>query len=157
VKVLLDTCVLSELRHPKGHAGVRRAVAALDEEELFLSVISIGEILKGISLLVEGRRKHTLASWLDTLARDYADRILSIDRDICHRWGELTARAQRAGRSVSARDGLIAATALHHGLRVMTRDIADFEPTGVLIFDPWRAQPRRTPLDLISGTDDLAP
>jgi toxin FitB len=139
VKVLLDTCVLTELRHPKGHPGVRRAVAELDEEELFMSVISIGEILKGISLLAEGPRKHALASWLKILERDYGDRILSVDRDICRRWGELTARAQRAGRAVSARDGLIAATALHHGLQVMTRDTTDFEPTGVLLFNPWRA------------------
>jgi predicted nucleic acid-binding protein len=139
MKVLLDTCVLSELRHPKGHPEVRRAVAALDEKELFLSVISIGEILKGISLLAEGSRKHALASWLDTLERDYGDRILSVDRDICRRWGELTARAQRAGRPVSATDGLIAATALHHGLQVMTRDTADFEPTGVSLLNPWRA------------------
>lgn len=139
MKVLLDTCVLSELRNPKGHPGVRRAVAALHEEELFLSVISIGEILKGISLLAEGSRKRALASWFDTLERDYGDRILSLDREICRRWGELTARAQRAGRTVSATDGLIAATALHHGLQVMTRDTADFEPTGVSLFNPWRA------------------
>ena len=139
MKVLLDTCVLSELRHPRGHPGVRRAVAALHEEELFMSVISIGEILKGISLLAEGPRKHALARWLNTLERDYHDRILAVDRDICRRWGELTARAQRAGRPVSATDGLIAATALHHGLQVMTRDTADFEPTGVLLFNPWRA------------------
>ena len=138
MKVLLDTCVLSELRHPKGHPGVRRAVADLHEEELFISVISIGEILKGVSLLPEGPRKSGLASWLDTLERDYGDRILSVDRDICRRWGELTARAQRAGRPVSATDGLIAATALHHGLQVMTRDTADFEPTGVSLFDPWQ-------------------
>jgi predicted nucleic acid-binding protein len=139
VKALLDTCVLSELRHPKGHPGVRRAVAALHEEELFVSVISIGEILKGISLLPEGLRKHALASWLNTLERDYGDRILPIDRDVCRRWGELTAHAQRAGRPVSATDGLIAATALHHGLQVMTRDTADFEPTGVSLLNPWQA------------------
>lgn len=139
MKVLLDTCVLSELRHPKGHPGVRRTVAALHEEDLFLSVISVGEILKGVSLLAEGPRKHALASWLDTLERNYGDRILPLDRDICRCWGELTARAQRAGRPVSATDGLIAATALHHGLQFMTRDTADFEPTGVLLFNPWRA------------------
>lgn len=139
MKVLLDTCVLSELRRPKGHPGVLRAVAALDDEELFMSVISIGEILKGISLLPEGSRKNALASWLDTLERNYGDRILPIDRDICRGWGELTARAQKSGRHVSATDGLIAATALHHGLQVMTRDTADFEPTGVLLSNPWRA------------------
>ncbi len=139
MKALLDTCVLSELRHPKGHTGVRRAVAALDEEELFLSVVSLGEIQKGISLLAESSRRRALANWLHALEQHYADRILPIDLDICRRWGDLTARAQRAGRPVSAMDGLIAATALHHGLQVMTRDTADFEPTGVSLVNPWRA------------------
>lgn len=138
MKVLLDTCVVSELRHPKGHPGVRRAVAALSEDDLFLSVISIGEILKGISLLAESPRKRALASWLNAMERDYGDRILSIDRDICRLWGELTARAHRAGRVVHATDGLIAATALHYGLRVMTRNTTDFEPTGVLLLNPWQ-------------------
>ncbi len=139
MKALLDTCVLSELRHPRGHPGVRRAVVALDEEELFLSVISIGEIHKGISLLAESSRKRALASWLHTLEQHYTDRILPIDRDICRRWGEITARTQRVGRTLSATDGLLAATALHHGLQVMTRDTADFEPTGVSLLNPWRA------------------
>ena len=85
MRALLDACVLSELRHRKGHPGVRRAVAAFHDDDLFLSVISIGEILKGISLLAEGPRKHALASWLNTLERDYGDRILSVDRDFCRR------------------------------------------------------------------------
>jgi hypothetical protein len=134
---LLDTCVLSELRHPKGHPRVRQSVEALNEEDLFVSVISVGEILKGISLLRETSRKHALETWLNTLERDYGDRLLSIDLETSRIWGELTAGAQRRGRVVHATDGLIAATALRHGLRVMTRNTADFEPTGVLLLNPW--------------------
>jgi hypothetical protein len=137
MRVLLDTCVLSELRHPKGHEGVRQAVDALNEEDLFVSVITIGEILKGISLLRESPKKRALATWVETLERDYADRLLPINLEICRLWGELTATAQKAGHVVPATDGLIAATALHHGLRVMTRNTADFEPTGVLVVNPW--------------------
>jgi hypothetical protein len=137
MRVLLDTCVLSELRHPKGHDGVRQAVDALNEEDLFVSVITIGEILKGISLLRESPKKRALATWVETLERDYADRLLPINLEICRLWGELTATAQKAGRVVPATDGLIAATALRHGLRVMTRNTADFEPTGVLVINPW--------------------
>jgi predicted nucleic acid-binding protein len=137
VRVLLDTCVLSELRHPKGHLGVRRAVDTLKEEEIFVSVLSTGEIFKGISLLRESTKKSALQSWLQSLERDYADRLLSIDLEICRLWGELTATAQKAGRVLPATDGLIAATALRHGLRVMTRNSTDFEPTGVLVINLW--------------------
>jgi hypothetical protein len=134
---LLDTCVLSELRHPKGHPGVRQAVDVLKEEELFVSVITIGEILKGISLLRGSPKRRALETWLQTLERDYGDRLLSIDLETSRLWGELTASAQKAGRVVHATDGLIAATALRYGLRVMTRNTADFEPTGVLLLNPW--------------------
>jgi len=138
VRVLLDTCVLSEVRHPKGHPAVRQAVEALNEENLFVSVISIGEILKGICLLKESPRRRALETWLKTLERDYSDRLLSIDLETTRLWGELTASAQKAGRVVNATDGLIAATALRHGLRVMTRNTADFQPTGVLLLNPWQ-------------------
>jgi hypothetical protein len=137
VRVLLDTCVLSELRQPRGNPAVRAAVDALNEEDIFVSVISIGEILKGISLLKESAKRRALETWMKTLEREYSDRLLAIDLETCRLWGELTARAQKAGRVVQATDGLIAATALRHGLRVVTRNTADFEPTGVLLLNPW--------------------
>jgi predicted nucleic acid-binding protein len=137
VRVLLDTCVLSELRRPKGDAGVRRAVDAFDSGSLFVSVLSIGEIAKGIELLRESRNKRALQSWLQTLERLYGDRLLPVDLETSRIWGELTAAAQRIGRTVPASDGLIAATARRHGLHVMTRNTADFEPTGVLLLNPW--------------------
>ena len=138
MRVLLDTCVLSELRNAKVHPGVRQAVEACNEEDLFVSVISIGEIHKGISLLRESSKRRALETWVKTLERDYGDRLLSIDLETSHLWGELTATARKAGRVVHATDGLIAATALRHGLHVMTRNTADFEATGVLLLNPWK-------------------
>ena len=137
MRVLLDTCVLSELRHPRGNTGVRRAVDAFDSESLFVSVLSIGEIAKGIALLKESQNKRALQIWLQTLERHYGDRLLPVDLETSRIWGELTASAQRLGRTVPASDGLIAATARRHGLHVMTRNTADFEPTGVLLLNPW--------------------
>lgn len=137
MRVLLDTCVLSELRHPKGLSAVRDAVAAIPDDQLFISVITLGELIKGITLLDEGKRKTELKTWLDGLERDYGDRVLPIDSETVRLWGELTAAAQRNGRIVPALDGLIAATARWHGLRVMTRNIDDFAPMGVMLVNPW--------------------
>lgn len=137
MRVLLDTCVLSELRRPEPHAGVRRAIETLNSDDLFVSVLTIGEIAKGIALLKDGRKKRTLQVWLQTLERHYADRLLPIDLETSRIWGELTAAAQKAGRTISASDDLIAATARRHGLHLMTRNTTDFEPSGVLLFNPW--------------------
>ena len=138
MRVLLDTCVLSELRRPKGHAAVRRAVEALDDRDLFVSVLSVGEMAKGIGLLKDGERRGLLQSWLQTLERAYQDRILPVDLETSHIWGEITAAAQKGGRIIAAGDGLIAATALRHGLHVMTRNTADFSVAGVLLLNPWQ-------------------
>ena len=138
MRVLLDTCVLSELRRPKGHAVVRRAVEAVDDRDLFLSVLSVGEIAKGIGLLNDSERKQALQGWLQTLEKMYQDRILPVDLETSHIWGEITAAAQRGGRIIPASDGLIAATALRHGLHVMTRNTADFSAAGVLLLNPWK-------------------
>jgi predicted nucleic acid-binding protein len=137
VKVLLDTCTLSELRLPKPDAGVANAVRDLDSDDLFVSAISIGEIVKGVALLADGQKKRLLQSWLQTLERYYGDRLLPIDLETCRMWGELTATAQKAGRTIPASDGLIAATARRHGLYIMTRNTADFESTGVPLLNPW--------------------
>jgi toxin FitB len=140
VRVLLDTCVLSELRHSTGDPRVRRAVDALESNDLFVSVLSVGEIAKGIAILKDSKHKRTLQGWLQALERHYADRVLPIDLETGHIWGELTAAAQKAGKIVPATDGLIAATARRHGLHVMTRNTEHFEPTGVLLLNPWAVQ-----------------
>ena len=137
MKVLLDTCVVSELRLPKPDAGVARAIQALDSEDLFVSAISTGEIVKGVALLQDGQKKRLLQTWLLALEKHYGDRLLPIDVETCRMWGELTAAAQKAGRTIPASDGLIAATARRHGLYIMTRNTADFEPSGVPLLNPW--------------------
>ncbi len=140
MRVLLDTCVLSEIRKAHGNRGVRRAVDEVSDDDLFVSVISIGEIAKGIERLDDGRRKRALQSWLQTLERDYASGILPVDREAAHIWGELTAAAQRRGKIVASNDGLIAATARRHGLHIMARNISDFEPTGAILINPWEEE-----------------
>lgn len=137
MRVLLDTCVLSELRNPRGDQNVRSAVASLRPGETFLSVITLGEISKGISLLTDDQKKRDLEYWFPSVERSYADRILPVDRDTAIIWGELTAVVQRRGIQLHAADGLIAATAIQHGLHVMTRNVRHFDSTGVLIINPW--------------------
>jgi predicted nucleic acid-binding protein len=132
--------VLSELRRPKGDPGVRRAVDALESDDLFVSVLSVGEIAKGIALLKESKNKRNLEAWLQGLERHYADRVLPVDLETSHIWGELTAAAQKTGKTVPASDGLIAATARRHGLHVMTRNTEHFGPTGVLLLNRWAVQ-----------------
>ena len=137
MRVLLDTCVLSELRLPKPHAGVANAIQDFDDDELFVSAISIGEIVRGVALLQDGKKKRALQTWLQTLEVHYGDRLLPVDLETCRMWGELTALAQKAGRTIPASDGLIAATARRHGLYIMSRNTADFEPAGVPLLNPW--------------------
>ena len=85
----------------------------------------------------DSQRKRALHEWLNTIETYYNDRLLPVDLETVRIWGEITAKAQRSGRIVAANDGLIAATALRHGLTVMTRNVADFVPTGALLFNPW--------------------
>lgn len=139
MRVILDTCVLSELQRSRGSAVVRARVDQLDPNETYLSVITIGEFVKGIKLLVHGVQRRRLEDWLLGLERQYRDHLLGIDSEITYLWGETTARAQRDGITIPTTDGLIAATALRHGLHLMTRNTKHFSATGVPIIDPWEA------------------
>lgn len=137
MKVLLDTCVLSELRREDGNVAVRRAVESFASSDLYVSVLTFGEIVKGISLLAPGRKKQELEQWLLGLERHYADHILPVDIETGRIWGEITAHARTSGFTLPTADGLIAATALRHGLHLMTRNTSDFSATGVLLINPW--------------------
>jgi len=134
---LLDTCVLSELTRPTPDS---RVSAWLDEQEatsLHLSVLTVGEIEKGVAALPRGRKKRALTTWLATLRSTYADRLLQIDVAVAAIWGRTAAGVERRGRRLGVVDGLIAASALHHGLTVVTRNVADFDATGVALLNPW--------------------
>ena len=102
-----------------------------------MSVLTVGEIIKGISLLGSGRKRESLQRWVQGIEAYYADRILPVDLEVCTIWGELTANARARGITVPAIDGLIAASAHRHGLHLMTRNIADFETIGVMLLNPW--------------------
>lgn len=138
VRVLLDTCVISELRRANGDAGVQRRVAELESDSLFLSAITLGELTKGIALLSEGRQTQDLALWLLGLEHQFAEQILPVDHDVARIWGEITANAQTKDVQIPVSDGLIAVTAIHHGPHVMTRNSRHFAASGALIIDPWQ-------------------
>lgn len=139
MRVLLDTCTLAEVRKADGNAAVKEAVRQVPDEDLFLSVLSVGEITKGITLLVASQKKSALSSWLAALESQFAERLLGLDVETGRIWGELTARAQKQGVVIPPTDGLLAATALRHGLHVMTRNTKHFEASGSLVIEPWQA------------------
>lgn len=140
MKVLLDTCTLAELAtKPRPNAGVIEAIQAIPAENLFVSVLSVGEIGRGVARLASGKKRDALTLWLSTLERQFAARILGIDIETSKLWGELTGRAGKKGVVIPAVDGLIAATALRHGLHVMTRNVKDFDSTGARVVNPWKS------------------
>lgn len=137
MRVLLDTCIVAELQKPKPHPAVLEAVSRADDEDLFLSVLTIGEITRGIAQLAAGKKKRQLAAWLRGLEEDFSDRLLAVDHETATIWGEITARARRQGTTVPAVEGLLAATALRHGLNLMTRNARHVAVAGVLVVNPW--------------------
>lgn len=132
----MDTNILSEARRPQAHPAIREALAGIDENDLFVSVITIGEIAHGVAKLGPSNRRYELEAWLGQIRQHFSDRVLPVDEATARLWGEVTAASAKAGRTLHTADGLIAATALHHGLRLLTRNKADFEQTGVLVIDP---------------------
>lgn len=132
---LLDTSVISELRRRTPHPGMARWIAQRPGSSLYLSVLTLGEIRKGIETLADREHRALLGDWLEVeLPRFFAGRILSIDVDVADRWGRMVAAA---GRTMPAIDSLIGATAAHHGLGLVTRNARDFAGLGVEIIDPW--------------------
>ncbi len=138
MRVLLDTCVVSELWRKGGSEKVRKRVAALKAENSYVSVLTVGEIAKGIHLLHESKKKRDLRNTLTLLEAEYQQNILNIDSEIMKIWGELLAVSQKKGTPIPVSDGLIAATAARHGLHIMTRNVSDFEGTGALVINPWK-------------------
>ena len=135
---LLDTNVISELVKAKPEPRVTAWIEDIDESLLYLSVLTLGEMRKGITSLRDGARRVSLEAWLyrDLVLR-FSDRIISIDLDVADRWGRIARNARK--KPLPVIDGLLAATALHYDLTLVTRNIADIAGSGVTVFNPWEA------------------
>lgn len=138
MKALLDTCVISELVTKKPNPGVVEFVDSLDADDIYLSVITIGEIIKGIEKLSDSPRKAQLRGWLrdDLLAR-FHGKIIPLGTDIIVEWGVLTAKLETQGKPMPAIDSLIAATVLADKMTLVTRNVNDFSASGIDVLNPW--------------------
>ncbi len=139
---LLDTCVISDLVARRPNAAVVNWLDSQDDNRLYLSAITIGEIQRGISRLPDSQRKTELETWLrnDLLVR-FVARTAELNTPVMLRWGALVAALEGKGRSLPALDSLIAALALHYDFHLVTRNEWDFEGTGVTIVNPWNFTP----------------
>lgn len=140
MKCLLDTNVLSELQRKQGDPQVRAAIEQCHSGDLALSVITVGELEKGVALLTSESRRVALTLWLKELRSNFAERVLPISEPVAVLWGRAAAAARRQGIAVSVEDGLIAATAQHHGLIVYSRNVRDLTRMGATVFDPWSGE-----------------
>jgi|SRR5580693_3562547 len=137
---LLDTNCISELVRSRPEPRVVDWLRAADESLLYLSVLTLGEIRMGAASLPQSKRRTQLETWLELdLQVRFSGKILGIDGAIADRWGLLTAQAKRTGRPLAAMDGLLAATALHHNLTMVSRDVSDFAGAQVAVVNPWEA------------------
>ena len=135
---LLDTNVISELRRPRPAAKVVAFVASQPLASLFISAVTLAEIRYGIEKVPEAIRRAELNDWLTHKVRPMFDqRILEISEDVMFKWRLLVEEGRKAGHTFSQPDLIIAATALHHGLTVVTRDTADYERACVAMLNPW--------------------
>lgn len=132
--ILLDTVVVSELRKARPNPRVIEWMRGLREADVFLSVVTIGEIERGIRKVRDTDFALALTRWLEELLRFYGDRILPVTPEIARHWGRLSADLGHEGA-----DLLVAATAAVHRLTVATRNVRHFAPTGVPVFDPFKA------------------
>jgi len=138
MKFLLDTCMISELIKKIPNRSVINWVSECPEDSLYLSVLTIGEIQKGISKLSDKNRKIRIQNWLDKeLSNRFAERIIPITSDIATTWGEILAESELKGISIPAIDSLIGATAVTKNLHVVTRNVDDIKKTGARIINPW--------------------
>lgn len=139
VRYLLDTNVLSEPARPKPNPGVIEWIENQPQIDLAISVLTLGEIEKGVALLAPGRKRERLREWLDVdLPRRFRDRVLPIDDRAAREWGRLAAEGRRTGRPLPVVDGLLLATAGAAGLTFVTRDEDECEERGVPVLNPWR-------------------
>lgn len=135
---LLDTNVVSEWVRPRPEPSVAAWLAQVDEDDVFMSVISFAELGRGVELLPAGPRRVRLAAWIvEDLTARFHGRLLDVDRGVADAWGRIMARCRRSGHALGARDGFFAATAESHDLTLVTRNVRDFRGTDVPLHNPW--------------------
>ncbi len=139
---LLDTNVVAEWVKPRPEPRVISWLADVDEDRVFLSVVSLAEIRRGVEAMPVGRGRERLARWLaDELPARFEGRLLDVDQRVALSWGVVAARSQKAGITIGAMDAFFAATAQTYGLTLVTRDIGDFKAAGIQLYDPWKPTP----------------
>jgi len=137
---LLDTNILSELRRPKPEQKVVAFVAGCPLDQLYISAVTLAEIRFGIELVGEPNRRADLNDWLTNKVRPmFGERVLQITEDIMLKWRLLVEEGRKAGHTFSQPDLIIAATAIHHGLTLVTRDRNDYDMARVPVINPWDA------------------
>lgn len=139
---LLDTNVISELRKPQCHEGVKVWADKQSPISMYLSTVTMAEIRFGIEQLSDESRQNTLSSWLDSELRSwFAGRILAVDEEVILEWRRMVARGRSVRHTFSQPDLFIAAIASVHNLCVVTRNVKDFQVAGVSVLDPWNQAP----------------
>ena len=137
MKYLLDTCLLSELVKPAPAPTVLDWLQAQDETQLFMAAITLAELQRGVARLPVSRRRTELEVWLANVQQQFGDRVLAFTADTASYWAPMCAQAQNKGQTMAAFDSLIAATAVEHGLALVTRNVADFAAAPVVRVNPW--------------------
>lgn len=139
MKYLLDTCVLSETHRKKPNTGVVQWLDSVEEERLFISVVTLTEIQKGIVKLDGGPRKQGFQTWLDEdLTLRFSGRILGVTQDVALEWGILLGTNEKKGEKLPLVDCLLASTAIQYNMTLVTRNTNDFERMPVRVLNPWR-------------------
>ena len=135
---LLDTTVVSEWMKPRPNTGVIRWLAEVDEDRVYLSVMTLAELRYGIERLNSGARKTRLESWLrEELPLRFESRVLIVEASVADSWGRVVNRCSAAGRPIGVMDAFFAASAEVNGLTLVTRNVSDFAASGISLFNPW--------------------
>jgi len=135
---LLDTNVVSEWTKPRPDPGLVNWLADIDEDRIFISVVTLAELRHGIERLSPGARRDRLDTWLtEEVPLRFEERLLDVDAETANRWGRVMARGQSVGRTPSAMDAFIAAVVLRHDMTLVTRNVSDFETLGLRYLNPW--------------------
>ena len=140
MKYLLDTCIISELSKKRPNSKVIKWIRGQHEQDIYLSVLTLGELQKGITKIVDSRRKQELLEWLESdLPQRFDKRILLVTDAVARKWGEIQGVTEQQGQKMPVIDSLIASTGLTYNLEVATRNIDDMKASGVQLFNPWES------------------